>query len=62
MGTVGAKIGELVAVGAELVFVALNEAGIKENSVLVAAEFTLCLFMIVSRREFLGGVSFAVVS
>ena len=62
MGTVGAKIGELVAVGAELVFVALNEAGIKENSVLVAAELTLCLFMIVSSREFLGGVSFAVVS
>ena len=62
MGTVGAKIGELVAVGAELVFVALNEAGIKVNSVLVAAEFTLYLFMIVSRREFLGGVSFAVVS
>ena len=62
MGTVGAKIGELVAVGAELVFVALNEAGIKENSVLVAAEFTLCLYMIVSSREFLGGVSFAVVS
>ena len=58
----GAKIGEFVAVGAEFVFVALNEAGIKENSVLVAAEFTLCLFMMVSRSEFLGGDSFAVVS
>ena len=62
MGIVGAKIGEFVAVGAELVFTALNEVGIKENSVFVAAEFTLCLFMIVSRSEFLGGVSFAVES
>ena len=62
MGTVGAKIREHVVVGAELVFMALNEEGIKENSFFVAAEFTLCLFMMVSRSEFLGGVSFAVVS
>ena len=48
--------------GAELTFVALNEDGINENSFFVAAEFTLCLFMMVSRREFLGGDSLAVVS